>query len=60
MMKNLKKNFNVVFDTSNKAFWDTERNTTNRSPLQSSVFEKNLENCQKLSAFNKKCIFDYF
>ena len=31
---------NVAFDSSNKAFWDTDRNVKNRSPLQSTVLKK--------------------
>ena len=60
MVKNFKIFQNVVFDSSNKAFWDTERNAKNRTPLQSTVLEKIKKNCQKLAVFNKKCIFDHF
>ena len=40
MVKKLKIFQNVVFDSSNFAFWDTERNAKNHSPLQSTVLEK--------------------
>ena len=59
-VNNLKIFSNVVFDSSNWAFWDTERNAKNRSPLQSIVLEKIKKNYQKLAVFNKKSIFDYF
>ena len=48
MVKNLKLFPNVVFDSSNEAFWDTERNAKNRSPLRSTVLEKIRKNGLKI------------
>ena len=48
MVKNLKIVQNVVFDSSNQAFWDTERNAKKRSPLHNTVFEKIRKNCMKI------------
>ena len=48
MVKNLKTVPNVVFDSSNYAFWDTDCNTKNGSPLHSTVVEKIRKNCVKI------------
>ena len=61
MVNNFKLFQNDVFDSSNVAFEDTERNAKSRNPLKSTVLEKNNKYCQKLAIFNKKkSIFDYF
>ena len=57
MVKKLKIYSNSVFDSSNYAFLDTERNAKNRSPLQRTVFEKIKSNCQKMAVFDKKNAF---
>ena len=59
-MKNLKIFPNVVFDSSNYAFWDAERKAKNRSPLHSTVLEKIRKNCLKIvknAFFVKNCQF---
>ena len=53
-VKNLKIFPNVVFDSLSWAFWATERDAKNHSPLQSTVLEKIKKNCQKLAIVNKK------
>ena len=44
IVKNLKIFSNVVFDSLNWAFWDTEQNAKKYSPLQSTVLEKTARN----------------
>ena len=44
----LKKNPNDFSDSSNKAFWDAERNAKNDIPLHSTVLEKIRKNCLKI------------
>ena len=47
-MKNLKIFHNFVFDSSNLAFWDTERNAKNRSRLHITVLEEIRKNCPQI------------
>ena len=53
IVKNLKIFPNVVFDSSNYAFWDTERNAKKPQP---STQHRSLKNLEKLPKNSQKCI----